>query len=515
MKGLSFVLFLFAGYPLFAQQQGSSVDSGLVKEYFFTALKEKTDENYVKALESLNKITSIDPNNAAVYYETALLQMKLNKIQEAEVTINKAILLEPKNQWYLSLLVELYKRKGDMIPLIALYDRLIGLYPDREDHYFGRSGALAFSGKLKESLASYDQIEKKFGSSETLMKARRYLRSRLKEAPGGTALDKDDYLNNGSLMLQKGMPDSALAVFKKGKVIDPQGYELDIAIADAYLLQKKVPEASSYLKSALKIKTDDPKLYALYGDLLYQQGNLVEALSQYQLSIKLTDQLYFVWEHLVGIENDLGFYQKAIAHANAAIDIYPNQAVLYYHLAFAEHRNYMNPAALANLKTCLQLNGDNNGLNAMAAALQAEIFVDDHNISAAHAAFAKAMVLSPDNYIIYNHYAYYLAYKEVDLDKALKLVETSAKKSLPNGALADAYGYVLLKLKQYDRSKVWFEKALKNNGQNNAVVLEHYGDLLYLSGDKDQAIIQWLKAKNAGNDSNVLTRKINEKKYIK
>jgi predicted negative regulator of RcsB-dependent stress response len=45
--------------------------------------------------------------------------------------------------------------------------------------------------------------------------------------------------------------------------------------------------------------------------------------------------------------------------------------------------------------------------------------------------------------------------------------------------------------------------------------LEHYGDILFLKGDKENAVAQWQKAKSAGNQSDKLNRKINEKKYIK
>lgn len=36
-----------------------------------------------------------------------------------------------------------------------------------------------------------------------------------------------------------------------------------------------------------------------------------------------------------------------------------------------------------------------------------------------------------------------------------------------------------------------------------------------MKGEKDAALIQWQKAKEAGNGSEVLIKKINEKKYFK
>jgi len=64
-------------------------------------------------------------------------------------------------------------------------------------------------------------------------------------------------------------------------------------------------------------------------------------------------------------------------------------------------------------------------------------------------------------------------------------------------------------------AKVWVEKALQNNTNKNGVYLEHYGDILFMKGDKEAALLQWQKAKAAGNGSEILNKKINEKKYFK
>jgi hypothetical protein len=44
--------------------------------------------------------------------------------------------------------------------------------------------------------------------------------------------------------------------------------------------------------------------------------------------------------------------------------------------------------------------------------------------------------------------------------------------------------------------------------------VEHYGDILYLLGEKDLALQQWIKAKSFGAGSENLNKKINEKRYV-
>lgn len=58
------------------------------------------------------------------------------------------------------------------------------------------------------------------------------------------------------------------------------------------------------------------------------------------------------------------------------------------------------------------------------------------------------------------------------------------------------------------------ERALGNEKSKSGVQVEHYGDILYFLGEKENALAQWKKALSYGVKSSVLERKINEKKYI-
>ena len=85
----------------------------------------------------------------------------------------------------------------------------------------------------------------------------------------------------------------------------------------------------------------------------------------------------------------------------------------------------------------------------------------------------------------------------------------------PNNASSeDTYAWILFRLKKYQDARIWIEKALRNDSRNNAIQVEHYGDILYFLGEKQQAFEQWQRAKTLNSKSEKLERKINEKKYI-
>ena len=81
-----------------------------------------------------------------------------------------------------------------------------------------------------------------------------------------------------------------------------------------------------------------------------------------------------------------------------------------------------------------------------------------------------------------------------------------------NPRLQDTQGWVLYKMKNYDSAKAWIQKALKNGGENMPDILEHYGDILYQLDDKEQALIYWQKAQEKGSTSELLEKKIADKK---
>lgn len=549
------------GYGMaFAQQNTLAVkDSNAIKELFFAGLKDKLNENYVAASNNFSKVLVIDPNNDAAYFELANMQIRQNKLLDAEVSIKKALAAQPNNVWYLKLQTEVYKRNGNMDALVQTFDKLIQLESETESFHFDRANALYIAGKIEESQKAYDLLEQKFGVSKASTAAKKRFKT---QTAASTDLNKlisdnpDDvknYLELSGVLLEKNQSNEALSTLMKAKALAPDNYEVNLALADVYHSLKKTDEALAALKIAfenpemplpLKVKIlsqmlsrfnnpqvaksaaqlgaitledhkDDPKVKVLYGDILYQQGNLQGAKEQYLGAVRISEQLYIGWEKLLGVQTLMGNYEEAIRTGEDAMSIYPNQAILYYYRAFALHRNGQNAEAGFELKNALQLEPEDLNLKAMILALQAEVLIDQGKLKEADAAFDKAVAIAPNNYLTLSNYAYYLALRNHDLPKAEKLASKAALALPQNSSILDTYAIVLLKLNKLDDALKYIEKALQNNEGGNPVYLEHYGDILFLKGDKDNALAQWQKAKVAGNQSEKLNRKINEKKYIK
>lgn len=58
------------------------------------------------------------------------------------------------------------------------------------------------------------------------------------------------------------------------------------------------------------------------------------------------------------------------------------------------------------------------------------------------------------------------------------------------------------------------EKALRYLDTDNPEIYEHYGDVLFMCGEKDKALENWHKAVQFNSKSSTLEQKIRQQKYI-
>jgi len=124
--------------------------------------------------------------------------------------------------------------------------------------------------------------------------------------------------------------------------------------------------------------------------------------------------------------------------------------------------------------------------------------------------------LNPQNLPVLNNYSYYLSLERKNLDKAEQMSGITIKAEPTNPTYLDTYGWILFEQGAYTMAKIYIEKAIEyGKDETSAEVLEHYGDVLAVTGEKEKAVEQWKKAKELGSDSKTLNKKIRRKEYIK
>lgn len=537
-------------------------DSLYIKEIFFSALVEKTNENFELAASDFKRIIDLDPANDAALYELASILHNQNKDLDAETLVRRAATVQPDNEWYWVLLTDIYKKTTKLPDLLLVFNELIRIAPAKEDYYYDKASTLLLMNKAKEAELVYAAIEKKFGVSDYLLSSRQRIYQKqgnhVKAAAEVESLIKSNpkevknYLELSQIYLNASNKPKAMAVLQEAKKIDPDNFLVHLSLADYYRADNKIDDAFIEIKAAFNNPTMDidskisiivsffpgfadfkireqaeelaqivtqthageAKAFAVYGDVLFQETKYKEAVDSYHKALKINHQVYMIWEQLLRIEISQSDYNAVIKDANEAIALFPNQAMLYFYsgIAYAQKKNHQK--AVTYFKNALDLNIEDKLVISQIYASLGDSYNALKDFRQSDLSYDKSLELQPNDTYTLNNYAYYLSLRNEKLDKAEQMSRKSNDLEKNNASFEDTFAWVLFKQKKYPDARVWMEKAISHNKDNSAVQTEHYGDILFKSGEKELAVTQWLKARSKGVKSESLDKKINEKRYI-
>jgi TPR repeat protein len=110
-----------------------------------------------------------------------------------------------------------------------------------------------------------------------------------------------------------------------------------------------------------------------------------------------------------------------------------------------------------------------------------------------------------------NSFAYQAAEDEADLEEALRTIGTVLAREPDEASYLDTHGWVLFKMKRYDKAEKALRMALEK-APESPMLLEHLGDCLSARGKAGEAVELWKKAIAKRSDEDVarVKRKIAE-----
>jgi Flp pilus assembly protein TadD len=106
--------------------------------------------------------------------------------------------------------------------------------------------------------------------------------------------------------------------------------------------------------------------------------------------------------------------------------------------------------------------------------------------------YERALQIDPRNPFVCNNYAYSLALRRTDIQRALQLSATSLESEPNNASYLDTYAWILYHLARYDEAEKAARHAIEVGG--NATHHEHYGMIQEARGDITAAIAAWQRA---------------------
>ncbi len=570
---MSFVLCLLLGGCKTNSKviKGGSADSGTklteeqrvtLERTFMEGQRAKSIEDYDEALKKFKDVLKIDPKNADAHFEVSTLLYSANKFDDALAESDQAVKLSPGNKWYLEQMAAIQMKKNNTKEAIKSYEQLIKLSPNDPDNYFDLAYLYLQSNQPDQAIKTYDQFEKNYGLEESvvLQKERIYLKQnkfdnavtelqKLVDAfPGEVqymGMMAELYaLNNkkekAAEIYQKILeiePDNAQALMAtadinagKGdstarftgmkKVFANPKVSIDVKVKMLYpyiqyyeIKQDKIKDAFELVDIMVATHPNDAKAYAIKGDLYYIDKKDSLALPAYLKALELQKQVFSVWQQVMLIYNTKREWQQLDKIATDAMELFPNQAVIYLFKGGAEYQMKLYDKALKAFTKGERMANDNPQLKAQIYSNLGDTYHSLNRDLESDSAYEKSLKLDPENAFVLNNYSYYLSLRKVNLERAKQMSAYSNKLEPENDSFMDTYAWILFQLGEFKEAKTFQERAVSKN-PNNPTLLEHFGDILIELGDKDKAVEYWHKAKDAGSDSKTIDTKIASLKYV-
>ncbi len=356
------------------KQQGTLID----------ASREKLLGNYDEATKLYEELIKLDRKNDVAWFELAQVQARQEKYNDAIRSVQKAIELNDNNIWYPLFLLEVYDFLERDVEAAAIYEEMVKQSPKNEEYYFKWAYHLIRAQEIEAAIKVYDKLEDQIGVNSELTtrkhalylgvgaykKAEKELEQLIKTYPENT-----DYLHLlAAFYIQIGEAKQADQVFRNILKLNPKDAKAQLAVQggasnsnalqnlkpifanEAINIDLKIKELLPYIQkvaeendaelaqealelSALLTTThpNEAKAFAAHADLLYHSGNLSTAQLNYERTLALDNTVYSVWEQLLYLYGEQKNYKLLIQKSEEAIDLFPNQARLYFLNGTAQH----------------------------------------------------------------------------------------------------------------------------------------------------------------------------------
>ena len=545
--------------------------------FFLEAVRLKEKGEMDAAFEMYSHCLSIDSQSAATLYELGKFYMYLGLPTKGENFLRKAMLTQPGNYWYKETLAGYYQGKGEDAKAIDVIESMADQFPSRLEPLMALVDLYNRTRDYQKVIHTLDRLERLDGKSEqiSMEKFRMYLamdnnekafseiESLVQEYPYEMR-----YLTMlGDVYMENGKEEEAFSTYQKVLAQEPEYAPAMLSMAsyyektgedslyrtqlDALLLNQKV-ETSAKLNIMRQLimrsergDRDSTKIVGLFDSMLAQEqenADVAMLAAQYLLSKRMDEQAKPVlWKVLeIDPENKPARLQllsfaiskedldEVIRICSPAVEYMPEALEFYYYWGVAHYQKDQHDEALEVFKKGVRQVGADSDKNMVSDfySIMGDLYHTKKMNAEAYAAYDSALVYKPDNIGALNNYAYYLSVEKKNLDKAEEMSYKTVKAEPTNNTYLDTYAWILFEKGKYAEARIYIDQALQNGGDKSSVVVEHCGDIYWMTDEPEKALEYWkqaekLAAEPVENESEkrdekelaLLKKKIANKKY--
>lgn len=573
--GILFSLLLLTGiHPLHAEEvkkdlptKANELNAAQQRKFdyfFYEGLNLKTAGKFDAAFDAFNHCLAIDSTAAPVLYELSSFYIQLNRPEKAVDMLKRAVANSADNFTYRMALATISRNLGMYGEAAEEYEKLLKAYPGKPELNYYLAEALTQEGEIGQAIDAYNALESSIGMNEALSMQKYKLYNSLEQSDAAFKeieklaakypMEARYQIILGDLHLEKNDTIKARAYYDKAHEIDPANpyyivsmanyYEatgnkdaaeeqirtalvnekLDVdtkvGILSRYILklqqtQKDTDSSNALFQTLLEQHPEDTELKQMYGSLLLSQGKTDEARFQFQLITEMEPENAGAWQQLLNMSLKAEDIPEVIRICTKCQELFPDAPEYYFYLGIAYYQQEKYQEALNTYYAGIDIiPAENPRLKSDFYGQIGDIYYQMKQMDQTYKAYDEALKYNDNNIVVLNNYAYFLSLDKKDLKKAERMSAQCIKLEPDNATYLDTYAWIFFVQGNYTLAKIYIESALEKDKTKSAELVDHYGDILYMTGDKDKAVEQWKKARELGKESEVLDRKIIEGKYI-
>jgi len=536
-------------------------------DYFYLeALRLRESDKHSESYAALQYALKIDSTSSAALSSLSNYYSYLQEDSLSVDALQKAVKYSPQNFDYKVSLADSYREMGKLAEATRLYEELVAEQPTKPELNFYLSDLYLKQNQIDKSIQSLDALEDNIGMNEALsmQKYKLYLTveqpdkavNELEKLAAKYPTQAKYQVQIGDFYLEREDSVKALIHYEKAHKIDPQSPYYVISMANYYdkkgdtdaaineiklalknplididtkisILGKYVSDsgsgkkdveiANSLFETLMKENSQETDLNLLYGQFLLSQEKWEDARTQFQIVTEAAPDNLLAWRLLKDIAVKQEKWNEIIRICDSALAIFPDNSEFYFYkgLAYYQLKNYTE--ALAVFQQGIQyIQNEDRGLISMFYGQIGDLYHQLNNKKEAYQNYDTALEYDENNVGVLNNYAYFLSLDKERLDKAERMSAQCIKLQPNNNTYLDTYAWVFFQKEKYTLAKFYIESAISNGGDKSPDILEHYGDILFKTGNTDKAVEQWEKAlsvKEEGEDTSLLKKKIENKMY--
>jgi len=281
-------------------------------------------------------------------------------------------------------------------------------------------------------------------------------------------------------------------------------------LADIYLRGDDRQAARAQLEAIVRDDPSNAQAYYFLGSLAYDDKRWAEAVGHFKKSLLFNPTFERVYYDLTAAQLAAEDAAGALLTVRQAGGKFPRNFLGEYLTALAEGKQKNFDEALKHFTAAeiIAKAGEPQRLTAEFYFEAGVAFERKGERAEAVKYFERALELKPEFPEAQNYLGYMWAERGENLDRARDLIEKALKAEPKSAAYLDSMGWVLFKLNRPKEALDYLLQAVALNGEPDATLYDHLGDIYSALHETDKAHEAWRKSL-AVEASEVVRKKLN------